>query len=286
MTRAQYEAWQRDGEPFRLMTPADDLLDQLRAHGYTVYAIGNESHMLASPAEDHTPFSQTGWPGTAKYGVGYAIDIMPPKAGQKSKLDGKPLPSLQQLGAQLVADRKAGVPGISWLKYINWEPERNNGGPCYQDSWKPNYARRSSTDRGHIHASGRTGMESSTVARGYDPVARIRGEDDMDSAQDARLKRVETDLAWLRDFANRALNGQTQTADGKNIELGKWIAEGQRDRKAILAALAQLAGRDFTDEPAIIQGVLAGLTPEAIAAAIPAALTKQVAEELARRLVA
>ncbi|MET8366611.1 hypothetical protein ABZU53_23900 [Micromonospora sp. NPDC005194] len=55
---------------------------------------------------------------------------------------------------------------------------------------------------------------------------------------------------------------------------------------AIQTALNTLAGRDFTDEPAIIAGVLAGLTPEKIAAALPPSIAKQVADELARRLVA
>ncbi|MEU5905746.1 hypothetical protein ABZ780_15375 [Micromonospora sp. NPDC047467] len=55
---------------------------------------------------------------------------------------------------------------------------------------------------------------------------------------------------------------------------------------ALQTALNALSGRDFTDEPAIVQGVLAGLTPEKIAAAIPATMAKQVADELARRLVA
>ncbi|MFE9918829.1 hypothetical protein ACFYPG_27095 [Micromonospora sp. NPDC005553] len=55
---------------------------------------------------------------------------------------------------------------------------------------------------------------------------------------------------------------------------------------ALQAALTELSNRDFTDEEAIIQGVLAGLTPEEIAAAIPPTIAKQVADELARRLVA
>ncbi|WP_319460096.1 hypothetical protein [Micromonospora sp. RTP1Z1] len=164
--------WIRRGSPFRLMTPATDLRDRLRGYGYTVYDIGNRSHLEHDPPEDHTPYSATGYPGAADYGVGYAIDIMSPPAGSG-------LPSLQQLGAQLLADRKAGAGGIRWLKYMNWEPERDNGGDCWHESWQPAYARWSSSDRGHIHLSGLTGYETSTIAAGYDPVARIRGEDDM-----------------------------------------------------------------------------------------------------------
>jgi hypothetical protein len=64
------------------------------------------------------------------------------------------------------------------------------------------------------------------------------------------------------------------------------------------AAVAALAGRDAVDEPAIVAGVLAGLTPEvfaaamnaaglspqALAALIPAAIRQEVADELAARL--
>ncbi|MEH0842318.1 hypothetical protein V6U81_07990 [Micromonospora sp. CPCC 205711] len=55
---------------------------------------------------------------------------------------------------------------------------------------------------------------------------------------------------------------------------------------ALQTAHAALANKDFTDEQAIITGVLAGLTPEKIAAAIPPTIAKQVADELANRLAA
>ena len=306
MTLSQFNAWKADGKPFRLMTPADDLLKRLRQHGYTVYGIGNDSHMLANPAEDHTPFSQTGWPGTAKYGVGYAIDIMPPAKGAKSKLDGKPLPSLQQLGAQLKRDRNAGVSGISWLKYMNWEPERDNGGPCYQESWKPNHAQRTSSDRGHIHMSGRTGMESSTIARDYDPVARIRGVDDLTPDEHKWLETVHKNLTVL-DGRNPIGQIYLRMAEGRD-DTGAPVT-GNHNLKAmttqltaIQAALSTLAGRDFTDEAAIVRDVLAGLTgeklaaaiksglestgltPQGLAAAIPPQIARQVVDELTRRL--
>ncbi|WP_435794573.1 hypothetical protein [Micromonospora zamorensis] len=55
---------------------------------------------------------------------------------------------------------------------------------------------------------------------------------------------------------------------------------------ALQSALSALSSQDFTDEAAIVQGVLASLTPEKIAAAIPPTIAKQVADELSRRLVA
>jgi hypothetical protein len=51
-----------------------------------------------------------------------------------------------------------------------------------------------------------------------------------------------------------------------------------------LAVLTSLAGKDFTDEKAIVTGVLAGLDAKAIAAAIPTDIAHQVADELAARL--
>ncbi|MCI4061668.1 hypothetical protein MRQ36_03380 [Micromonospora sp. R77] len=55
---------------------------------------------------------------------------------------------------------------------------------------------------------------------------------------------------------------------------------------ALRAEVAALAGKDMVDEQAIVAGILATLTPQAIAAALPPTVAKQVADELARRLVA
>ncbi|WP_330438826.1 hypothetical protein OHB44_28045 [Micromonospora sp. NBC_00821] len=67
------------------------------------------------------------------------------------------------------------------------------------------------------------------------------------------------------------------------VSLGGQLAALRND-------LAKLAGRDLVDERAVAvelaPAILAQLTPERIVAAIPPTLAKQVAEELARRLVA
>ena len=281
MGRQRRLNWIADGRPFRLMTPAAALRDVLRGHGYTVYDIGNEDHLEHDPPEDHTPYSATGFPGDATYGVGYAEDIMPPRPGQLSKVDGLPLPSLQQLGAQLLADRKAGEPGIRWLKYMNWEPERDNSGPCYHESWEPTYARRSSGDRGHIHLSGLTGFESSTIAAGYDPVARIRGEDDMPSADEIVAALLGADLNYTGSGAKtlplrtllRNLHQQqhgpsfpdwqaTKESAAVRAQLtafGAAVAAEGTNPAELAAALAALPQPDDIDEQAIVSGVLAGL---------------------------
>ncbi|MFI7605244.1 hypothetical protein ACIBTV_08975 [Micromonospora sp. NPDC049366] len=116
-------------------------------------------------------------------------------------------------------------------------------------------------------------------------------EDDMTPEQDQRLKRVETMLSRLD---GREPIGQTYL----RLAVGKDDAPGAKpvshptltslatQLTSVQQALTTLAGRDFTDEPSIIQGVLAGLSPERIAAAIPPTMAKQVADELARRLAA
>jgi len=178
-----YYRWLRAGKPYSRAWPVDDFGDKLAAHGYVVYDYPDEAHQKADPAQDHTPYSETGWPVTSPEWWGFAKDVMPPPAGRRSLITGKVLPSLQQLGARLLLDRKAGHPGLAWLKYMNWEPERNYGGPCYQESFKPNYRRYLSSDRGHIHVSGRSDMylpgHLTAAMRAYDPVKIIQGVDDM-----------------------------------------------------------------------------------------------------------
>lgn len=189
MATSAYHRWDRDGRPWKLAQPVKALAGRLRAHGYTVYTIGADdaSHLQADAPEDHTPFSRAGWPKPHPYPYVNALDVMPPKPGQRSKVDGKALPTLQALGKQIYTDKQADHRGVAWIKYMNWEPQRDWGGSCWHDSWQPNHARRASTDRGHIHISGRTDHLTSTAADGYDPVARLRPKptppgDDMPTA--------------------------------------------------------------------------------------------------------
>lgn len=161
MANAFYASWQRSGGGYTLAYPVADLAATLRHHGYTVGTIGDSSHMLASTPEDHTPYSRTGWPIPSPYGWIFALDIMPA---------GSSLPSLAALGAQLVADRNAGV--ATAIKYLNWQPA---GGSCRHESWEPGHLITPSSDVGHIHVSFRTDFQLSHSMGGYDPVARVRG---------------------------------------------------------------------------------------------------------------
>ena len=154
---AQHRDWLARGGQWRLCSPGIVLRDVLRAAGYTVYDLGNEDHLDHQPPEDHTPYSETNWPGGQLYGTVMAIDIMPPPRGSG-------LPSLQTLGARLHADKVSGrYPPI---KYMNWGP--TSDASAVQCRWKPDHVQGSSSDSGHIHISFRTDYAAYAVS--YNPL--------------------------------------------------------------------------------------------------------------------
>lgn len=158
------QAWKNNESPYKLCTPARDFMTTMVGHGYTVYYYPDLSHQLADPPEDHTAYSATGYPDRSPYGYGFADDLMPhpdPK-----------MPSLSAIARLMIAHKNAGRPELAPLKYLNWTDDQ---GYCWHDTWTPNFARRSSTDRGHNHTSWRTDYQFSTLLAGYDPVAEILG---------------------------------------------------------------------------------------------------------------
>jgi glycoside hydrolase-like protein len=175
MASKAYADWVADGSPWKYARPIRALGDQLAAHGYTVYFQGNLEHLTKATPEDHCPFSATGWPGRSPYPYCLATDIMPPVAGQTSKLTGMLLPSLAELAKQLNDDKTAGFVPAMFVKYMNSEPNGPGRG-CFHDAWQPSHTRTASGDTGHIHVSCRTDYYLSAATDGYDLVARTRGD--------------------------------------------------------------------------------------------------------------
>jgi hypothetical protein len=180
MTSAQHRSWINSGKTAKVARPLAALRDRLRTYGYTVYDIGNTAHLDHIPPEDHTPYSETGWPITTPYGWVTAIDIMPPDGG---------LPSLQRLGEQLRADKESGA--APWIKYMNWGPTDDRH--AVKDKWQPGHVRSTSSDTGHIHLSCRSDATTSTAGDTYDPIARLRGG----SAGAAALEAAEGDVMYI-----------------------------------------------------------------------------------------
>ncbi|MET7751803.1 hypothetical protein [Micromonospora sp. NPDC005367] len=109
-------------------------------------------------------------------------------------------------------------------------------------------------------------------------------EDDMSEKAEQQINSVFTGM-----FIGGSSMGRRVDPDGAGSETASNSLVAKLDYTmlrldTLVSQLTALSGRDFTDEPAIVQGVLAALTPEKIAAAIPPTMAQQVAEELARRL--
>lgn len=182
MASQAYYDWIAAGSPYVRARPTLELRDLLRSYGYTVYDYPNAAHLTADRPEDHTPFSATGWPVTSKRWVGHAIDIMPPTttAIAKGAIE------LPYLARRVIAAKDAKVHGTEWIKYLNWTDE---SGVCRHVSWQPDKSIVSSTDKGHIHISGRSDMDTSDVVStsGWNPL-----EDD-----DMAMSDVEWNTGWM-----------------------------------------------------------------------------------------
>ncbi len=157
MTVTTYQGWVNDGKPWKNCQPINDFIATLQRHGYTgpTAGIGDQSHLTATPPEDHCPYSHTPWPGVQPYPYVMAIDIM----------GGEGL-DLIRLGGLIFNDKNSNVPGTEPIKYMNWTDSDNN---CFHDSWQPNHTRYNSSDRGHIHISFRTDYVTSNRMAIYDP---------------------------------------------------------------------------------------------------------------------
>lgn len=179
MASQGYYDWIKAGRPYTLIRPAKATQSTLQAYGLTVYDYPNDAHLKAATPEDHTPFSVTGWPvppgGTAatanKRWKARALDVMPRSDSAAHRRENA------DIARQFIKDRDAGVDGVMWIKYLNWTDEN---GVCRQERWtdpaNPNRrTTRSSTDKGHIHISGRSDCDLDGRADTYDPIRRMAG---------------------------------------------------------------------------------------------------------------
>lgn len=148
MTVTTYAQWREAGSPWKISPWLVTFGELLRSKGYTVYYLGDESHLTANPPEDHTPFSHTPWPGSQPYPYVMAMDIMPGGA-----MDWR------DLGVALVNARHIGVAGTEPIKYINYT---TRSGEVLHTSWEPGQVTIPSQDSGHIHISVRTDRYTQT----------------------------------------------------------------------------------------------------------------------------
>lgn len=142
MAVAAYYRWEREGRPLEPAQPVREIVERMKAaypkaaNTFSWYA--NESHYQAVPAQDHTPYSQTGWPLTSPEWWVFATDIMHhPELGV----------DCNALFAYWLAEAKAGR--MPWLKYLIWQAQLYD----VRNQWRP---QSNSGHFDHIHLSVRT----------------------------------------------------------------------------------------------------------------------------------
>lgn len=134
MTSRQHQQWINEGAPWHAAVPIRELHDAIVAvfnpPADTIGIIGDDSHLDAEPPEDHTPYSETGWPDSTPPFIVTALDY-----------DG---PGWEALFDHMINERHAGR--MLWIKYINFRGIHH--------SWQPDYKTRTSSDwTGHGHLS-------------------------------------------------------------------------------------------------------------------------------------
>lgn len=203
MAITTYAGWVADGSPYRDCTPSIDIRDTLgKKYGLVVYSYPDLSHLKAAFPEDHAPYSRTPWPGSQPYPYGRAVDIMPDDD----------VCDWRALGEQIVADIDAKVPGTECIAYINYTTRT---GRCVHVEYEPTKDVSPSGDTGHIHISFRTDYVTSHVMAGYDPVARLKGEDMTLTPVQAQQLAAATkrDEARVKGLATYDANWTTEATD-------------------------------------------------------------------------
>lgn len=144
MAVAAFYSWDKLGRPLEPAQPIRDVVARLKvafpraaaANLFGWYA--DERHYEAVPAEDHTPFSQTGWPLPNPQWVVFATDVMHrPDLGVNCNV----------LFPYWLGEAKAGR--MPWLKYLIWQAKIYD----VRNGWVP---KPNSDHVDHIHLSTRT----------------------------------------------------------------------------------------------------------------------------------
>lgn len=149
MTVTDYTGWVADGQRWTASSPVTALAHAAAAHGVSFGIIGDHSHAVANPPEDHMPYSHTPWPGAQPYPYVLAIDLMTTNVAVANRI---------------IAAKETGI--LPCLKYMNYT---NAAGEVEHISWEPSENEHASSDAGHIHLSFRTDHVMCTHANGFDP---------------------------------------------------------------------------------------------------------------------
>jgi hypothetical protein len=136
----------------------------------------------------------------------------------------------------------------------------------------------------HIHVSGARSQASDENTDFDFELDELGGDVPVSEAEMDRIAAKSAAAVMAYKITDYADTNKPQ----RQLDLKTWIgySDGRENstRAVIIAAINAAAAGDDVDENAIIAGILAGLTPEKIAAAIPAGLAAGVVNELRDRL--
>lgn len=224
-------------------------------------------HVIAAGRCNH---ARVGWAGPLK-GLGNT-NLIGVEAANDNR--GEPWPAVQ------LDSYQRGVAAI--CRHMGWTASRVAGHKEHQP-WPPPPGQTST--KSDPHGIDMRAFRSRVTAL-------LEGEDDtMSEKAEEQIAEIH---AWMKSTGMADSHRLLALLEGRPV--ADYQLPGEKTRRseanqlaaqlaAVRAELVALAGRDLVDEPAIVAGVLEQLSPAAIAAAIPPALTRQVADELARRMV-
>jgi hypothetical protein len=273
-------------------TVSDDL-DPLEAGivGDTAHAAGGDSYHLgedkirARAGRSRYSVDESARDGRGLDGYASGMDI-----GYFKVRTSKGTFDLYDFNAWLIGLCRAGDPDTRDLREVIYSPDGDT-----LRRWD-DHGRRPSGDnshRTHTHLSEYRDADGhrmvALATRWLQHIGLLPEEDDDVAFADEKIKVTKTTGTELFDpdlkegaEVTAASVLQLSAIHARRAALAAVAANTKTDQ--IIALLSKLAGHDFTDEDAIVAGVLAGLDPAVIAAAIPADLAQQVADELATRL--
>jgi hypothetical protein len=172
-----YDNWVADGKPWRNARPIAEIAAKLKAARPAAASagcfgtIGDLAHLLAEPPQDHTPYSQTGWPLPNPYPRITATDITHrPDLGV----------DCNEIHKHWLASANAGQ--MPWIKYWIWQGRRYD----VRNNFNPVSA---SGHYDHLHGSQRTDHIETSIG-GWHPLPGMG--DDMYEQADRNTAHADT----------------------------------------------------------------------------------------------
>ncbi|MEV0431139.1 hypothetical protein ACIBPB_08500 [Micromonospora sp. NPDC049836] len=196
--------------------------------------------------------------------------------------------NLRTFSTWCVAQCVAGAAGTGDLREIIYSPDGRT-----VRRWD-RLGKRSTGDSSHLfhthfsffRDSTKAGRDQTPLFRRYLTTIGLLEDDDMSAKAEEQIKNIYTGMFYGGSSMGRSVDPDGSGPRTSSNSLVAKIDYLMLRVDALAAQVTALSGKDFTDEQAIVNGVLAGLPPEKIAAAIPPQMAKDVADELARRMVA